>query len=334
MPEYRSSTVFMLAPQRHGSNKTQSLLSTNNPALHGPYPPVPRREFMALQGLAGPELVDAMTLSANLSPRPLVPGGRLLSTAEVERERRERELPQDVLGISLAINLVGARLAGQGRARILCKSPDNLDIAERFGDRLVDAAFVHVIRDPRAVWNSGRGTARGPQSPHQSALKWADYHSRVAKLAKSTPLVTLKYEDLMARPADELRRACEFLNVPFTAEMLEDHGADELEHAAALNPELWGNLAKPIQHDRVSAWERELPSEEIDIVDNSCRAVMEAYGYEPRHPARPLTAADRSYRPELPPPAESAEPRRAQLTHCKHLAQRLEDRASTVGRAS
>jgi hypothetical protein len=319
MPEYRASTVFMLAPQRHGSNKTQSLLSTNNPDLHGPYPPVPRREFMALEGLVGPELVDAMTLSANLSPRPLVPGGRLLSTAEVERERRERELPQDVLGISLAINLVGARLAGQGRARILCKSPDNLDIAERFGDRLADAAFVHVIRDPRAVWNSGRGTARGPQSPHASALKWADYHLRVAELAKSTPLVTLKYEDLMVRPADELRRACEFLEVPFTAEMLKDHGADELKHAAALNPELWGN-----------AWERELPSEEIEIVDNTCRAIMEAYGYEPRHPARPLTAADRSYRPELPPPAEGAEPRRAQLTHCKHLAQCLEDRASTT----
>lgn len=334
MSDYHASTIFMLAPQRHGSNKTQSLLAAKNPALFGPYPPVPRRSFMALEPMAYEHLLDAMVLSANLSPRPLVPGGRLLTTAEVDEKRRERGLPGDALGISLAINAVGARLAGKAHARILCKAPDNLDITLACVDRLKDAAFVHLVRDPRAVWNSARGTPRGPQAPHASALRWADYHARVLELGRTTPIITLKYEELMVRTEAELRRACEFLDVPFTADMLEGHDSNELRLAASSHPGLWGNLAKPIQHDRITAWQRELPAEEIDIIDNSCREVMEAFGYEPRGEARELSEEEKALRPDLPPPDEGAEPRRHQLIHIEHLRRSHQIAGAPHGTAS
>lgn len=309
----------MLAPQRHGSNKTQSMLASNHPDLFGPYPPVPRQAFMKLQNTLNGELLSAMVHNANLSPRPLLADGRPLDAGALRALMQRRDLPEDALGISIALTLLAAEESGHPEARILCKSPDNLDIVEAHLERLDDSAFVHVIRDPRAVWNSGRGTPRGPQSPHGAALKWADYHSRVLKLGRVVPILTLRYEDLMTQPETELRRACDFLDIPFEAAMLEDHGAAAMKQAAEKNPGLWGNLAKPIQHDRITAWSRELPSDEIDIIDNTCRDVMARFGYEPMFDARPLTAEDRAFQPDTPPPPPGAEPRREQLDHIAEL---------------
>ncbi|MDG1875706.1 MAG: sulfotransferase [Mariniblastus sp.] len=188
MKQHRTSTVFMLAPQRHGSNKTQSLLSANNPHLFGPYPPIPRQAFMKLESKLGDQLLDAMVQNANLSPRPLVPNGTSIANKDVEQELKERNLPADVLGISLALGHLGAKLSGHAKARILCKSPDNLEIAEQFRNRFEDTSYIHLIRDPRAVWNSARGTPRGPQTPHASALKWSDYHTRVLSLSLKNSL--------------------------------------------------------------------------------------------------------------------------------------------------
>ena len=53
--------------------------------------------------------------------------------AHLEAELKDRGLPFNSLGIMTAIYLIGARSAGRAGARILCKSPDNLAIAERHG---------------------------------------------------------------------------------------------------------------------------------------------------------------------------------------------------------
>jgi len=331
MARYNASTVFMLAPQRHGSNKTQSMLASNNPALFGPYPPIPRRAFKSLETRLGKGLLDAMVQNANMSPRPLVPDQPVLTGSELRHQLDIRNLPEDSLGISIALTLLAAKKSGQTKAMVLCKSPDNLEIAERHLHELENAAFIHVIRDPRAVWNSGRGTPRGPQTPHAAALNWADYHSRVLKLAESTPLVSLRYEDLMLNPESELRRACDFLGIPFHRAMLEDHGSDAMKQAAMKNPGLWGNLAKPIQQDRTTAWARELPSDEIDIIDNTCRKIMTTFDYEPMFTERKLSLADIALRPDTPPPPPDAEPRKEQLLHINQLKEFLPANTSLNG---
>ena len=210
---------------------------------------------------------------------------------------------------------MGAASNGKKGARILCKSPDNLDVVERFKDGFQDTAFIHLIRDPRAVWNSGRGTPRGPQTPHAAALKWADYHARVQELAKAIPLITLKYEELMLRPEMELKKACDFLGIPFHTNMLEDHASQAAKDAASTNPGLWGNLAKPVMLSRVEAWKDELPEKEISIIENSCREVMATYGYEPTMPEASIQRELRAYQPSIQSTDKVPEPRAAQLEH-------------------
>jgi hypothetical protein len=321
-PSSKAHTVFMLAPQRHGSNKSQSLLAANHPDLYGPYPPIARQKFAAIEQALGQRLLSELTLNANLSPRNVRGDGQRLQLSEVEAERQQRQLPYNTLGIMTAIYHIGARSSGRETARILCKSPDNLDIAERHGDQIEDAVFVHVIRDPRAVWNSGRGTPRGPQTPHNAALQWADYHNRALAIADRHPLITLRYEDLMSDTRGELKRCCEFLNIPFLETMLECHLSQEAKSAAQTNAGLWGNLDKPVLKERAQAWKQELPDNEIAIIDNSCTATMQRFGYEPSTAAE-LTEEQKAFTLSLTNKAVVEEPRRYQLIHFDHLQQQL-----------
>ena len=320
---FSAHTVFMLAPQRHGSNKIQSLLSAKHPNLYGPYPPLPRSKWVALESQLGPQLLSELTLNANLSPRNVCADGEQLRPEEVAAELKVRGLPFNSLGIMTAIYLIGARSAGRDGARILCKSPDNLAIADHHASQIDDAVFLHVIRDPRGVWNSGRGTPRGPQTPHQAALQWEDYHTRAAAIGQKHPCITLRYEELMADAASELKRCCDFLGISFRDEMLEDHLSKEAQSAAQTNPALWGNLDKPVLKERAQAWCQELPEEEIAIIDNSCRSTMERFGYTPVTAAAQLTDQQQTLTPSVTSKGTVKEPRRCQLIHLNHLQQAL-----------
>ena len=90
MALYKAQTVFLLAPQRHGSNKTQSLLAANHPDLYGPYPPLARQKFAAIEKALGQRLLSELTLNANLSPRNVRGDGQQLQMREVGSERQQR----------------------------------------------------------------------------------------------------------------------------------------------------------------------------------------------------------------------------------------------------
>lgn len=317
---FYAKTTFMLAPQRHGSNKSQALLSTHHDSMFGPFPPVLRHRFVPLQAVLGDGLIEAMVANANLSPRPLSPADdRGITTREVREVMKEESLPLTVLGIISGLYRAGAIREGCAEARILCKSPDNLAFFEEITSSVADADFLHVVRDPRGVWNSGRGTPRGPQTPHAAAESWNDYHGRVAELSEHFPIHTLRFEDLLTHPVVELRKACTFLNIPFDSAMLDAHDSLGARAAARSSQELWGNLDKPIVSERASAWETELADLEVEIVEILCADLMHHFGYERTKAVRPLTQADVDLKPVATVPGESADPRHEQIAHLRKL---------------
>lgn len=316
---FGAKTIFMLAPQRHGSNKTQSLLATRHPSLFGPFPPVLRQKFLPLEGPLGDGLLEAMVINANLSPRPVCSSGGDLSVTEVLRVMEDKDLPETVLGIMSAICLTGAARENRADARVLCKSPDNLLFIDEIIRDVEDAVFIHVIRDPRAVWNSGKGTPRGPQTPHASAMAWNDYHSKVHALSSRLPIHTLRFEGLLEDPELHLRKACLFLGIPFEPSMLNSHESSEARSAAMESAQLWGNLDKPVQPDRANAWERELSKREIEIVEHVCADMMTNFGYVCSLPPRELRDEGVGGNLNIELQAKAADPRSLQLEHLRQL---------------
>ncbi|MDG2130740.1 MAG: sulfotransferase [Fuerstiella sp.] len=321
--QFNADTVFMLAPQRHGSNKSQSLLSGNHPDLFGPYPPIPRTAFVELENKLADNLLSEIVLNANLSPRSVCENQHEITAAETHAELTARNLPVNTFGIMTSIYHIGARHSGQQNTRILCKSPDNLDVAEQYAHEINDAIFVHIIRDPRAVWNSGRGTPRGDQTPHKAALKWENYHLRAKKLADKFPVITIKYEDLMKETEAQLKRFCEFLQIDFFPEMMHGHHSQDAKDAAKVNPGLWGNLDKPVLQERADAWRKELPERDIYVIENTCRSTMATFGYQCESQANELTQEDMELAPDVMSKAPVEEPRKHQLIHLNHIKRKL-----------
>ncbi|MDB4670537.1 sulfotransferase [Pirellulaceae bacterium] len=320
---FNADTVFMLAPQRHGSNKSQSLLSGNHPSLFGPYPPILRKDFIEIENNLKDKLLSELVLNANLSPRSVCANQHEITEEEVREELIARNIPVNTFGIMTSIYHVGARHSNKEGVKILCKSPDNLDAAEQYSNHINDAVFVHIIRDPRAVWNSGRGTPRGEKNAHKAALKWEDYHLRAKKFADRFPFITIKYEDLMKETEIQLKRFCEFLKIDFSQEMTQDHNSKEAIEAAKVNPGLWGNLDKPVLQQRAEAWRNELPEREIYITENTCRSTMESFGYQCESLAVDLTQEELEFTPEVTSKAPVEEPRKYQLIHLNHVKRNL-----------
>jgi hypothetical protein len=320
VPRFDAQTVFMLAPQRHGSNKTQALLGSHHRSMFGPFPPVLRQRFLALEPLLGDTLLDAMVANANLSPRPFSQvRERPITGEEVRVLMDARGLPSTVLGVMSALYRAGAIRGGCEDARVLCKSPDNLEIFGEIIASIGDAAFIHVVRDPRGVWNSSRGTPRGSQTPYLAARAWSEYHGKVASLMEEHPIHSLRFEDLLNQTEVELRRACAFLEVPFDMAMVNAHETPEARQAAKASKELWGNLSSPIKSARASAWERELPAEEVEIIEAACGDLMGHFGYARTQAPRSAKQVDIDYSPALPSADPTADPRCKQLSHLQEL---------------
>ena len=318
--KFIANTVFMLAPQRHGSNKTQSLLAANHSALFGPFPPVLGHWFQPLEGPLGDDLVEAMVVNANLSPRPSISAdGKAMSAEDVRATMARENLPATILGITTAIYHTGASLVDRGDTRILCKSPDNLLFIDEIVGSVEDAIFLHVVRDPRGVWNSGWGTARGPQSPHAAAVAWRDYHGKVLALKSDISLHTVRFEDLLTQPEVELQQACSFLGIPFEPAMLNAHETAESRWAAKSSRQLWGNLDKPIKSRRAEAWRQELPEDEVAIVEAVCSDLMAEFGYSTTLPPRTILKSDIESEQSIASQAADADPRQHQLENLREL---------------
>jgi len=122
------------------------------------------------------------------------------------------------------------------KAATVCgeKSPNYYDRMWRLSRMFPDARFLIVWRDPVGVCESVERAAREEDSwfSRKGMMLRALLGCRVLKrerdrLAKSGVLVhEVQYENLVADPATETARICEFLNVPSYTEMASLEGAD------------------------------------------------------------------------------------------------------------
>jgi hypothetical protein len=150
------------------------------------------------------------------------------------------------------------------------------------------ARFVVLVRDGRDVALSLRRMPFGPNNAWAAAQWWARGIRAGAAAARAHPgsVLTIRYEDLAQRPAEEVRRLCEFLALSYTDDMLALEHVDPtriVPDQAAWFPTLFDG----INTSAVGRWRREMGARDRRIFAALAGAELEQCGYEVEHAAGP-----------------------------------------------
>jgi len=180
----------------------------------------------------------------------------------------------------------------RGRPRWGVKDPLNEFHADRIFAEMPRAAFVHMVRDPRDVVTSQRGRWGGAA---QHVVSTTDAWRRSAALARergtsARGYVAVRYEDLVAAPADVVRRVCDGLGLDYRPEMLERSWRPRSSNAT-WDPELSGR--RDIFRGAVARHLRQLPAADACFIQLRAGREMARWGYS-RQP-RALSARDRGW---------------------------------------
>jgi Sulfotransferase family len=176
--------------------------------------------------------------------------------------------------------------AAKGKARWGDKS-DYLDRMHVLHQMFPDAKYVHIIRDGRDVALSVMKLPWGPNDVVRAA-EWWDTHvwlaRRIGAVLGPERYLEVHYERLVAAPADELVRVCEFLGEPFSPAMLDYASGAEAAIPKETRTLHHGVDAAPYQQ-RVSAWKREMHPADLALFNRHAGRMLSELGYEVPAPA-------------------------------------------------
>jgi len=156
------------------------------------------------------------------------------------------------------------------------KTPKNSQFIDHIQALFPKAKYIHLIRDPRAVFasyiKSGLASKKSMNEADYIVWFWLKAHGTIEKNKKNLGkecFLVIHYEDLIRQPKSTMQSVCDYLGVDFQESMLkfwldqENLGDVEKYHHHR-------NTQKPIDVKNIGKWKYELSPEQIKFVENHC----------------------------------------------------------------
>ncbi len=196
-----------------------------------------------------------------------------------------------------------AYASSRGKPRWGDKSPGYALHIRRIAKLLPEARFIHLIRDGRDVRLSQ--LERG--SDHPTVTRHAKRWKRRVEIgrtqgAEAEHYMEVRYEDLVTDPEPELRRICDFAELDFDPATLDYHESagdrlSEIDRDLAEGHELAAGRERPAfkaearlevhkltreppRTDRVAAWKRSMPAQDVAEFERVAGDLLSELGYE------------------------------------------------------
>ncbi|HEY9696912.1 MAG TPA: sulfotransferase [Trichocoleus sp.] len=156
---------------------------------------------------------------------------------------------------------------------------------------LPEAHFIHIIRDGRDVALSLKSLWFSPgQDIETLAVDWVWKVREAKQQAQLCPhYLEIHYENLVTDPVSTLKQICEFINLPYKAEMLEYHKTalnrlnEFSDHPALISKEerlaIFQNTTKPPDTSRIERWKTEMCLEDRKKFEQIAGTMLRDLGY-------------------------------------------------------
>ena len=156
---------------------------------------------------------------------------------------------------ALLESLTAQRATRDGAPRWVEKTPRHLEVPELIVETWPGARIVRIVRDPRDAAVSLTRVPFGTPSLLTNLSVLARMNEAAADFYReSRQALTVRYEDLVAEPEQELRRVCDFVGEDYEPGMLEDRSGAT---GVAAAHEWWkGDATGPIDRSRSAAGPR------------------------------------------------------------------------------
>lgn len=147
-----------------------------------------------------------------------------------------------------------------------------------------DARFIHLTRDHRDQISSLLDVDFEIPNVAVLAYRWRYLWKKINKAAAGAPdrFYTLRYEDLVKRPAEELEKICHFLGIQFHEGTLEFHQHRD-KISKPLPPGLldryFSSLLHPVDRSRTGIYQQKLSAWQVRIANQVVGHAADEAGY-------------------------------------------------------
>ena len=211
--------------------------------------------------------------------------------ANVEREEFQRLLLESDRS-RRALFDASLRAFAHGRAVAGDKTPEHIEVVPTLLSWFPNARVVHTFRDPRAIYVSLRRKERterlsavgrvarrvGPlfemYASTSLALRWRSMARRHRRYTAAYPgrYTLQRFEDLLAKPEEAVRRLCDFVGIEFDPAMLE-----QVVHNSSYAPKRSG---AGIDSSAAARWRGHLPRTTERWLSLVCGRELARFGYD------------------------------------------------------
>lgn len=181
---------------------------------------------------------------------------------------------------------------------IIEHSPDNCIFYPNYRETLKNSNFIHILRDPRAVYLSFKNLDWGPGTPIYTAKFWSEKvrKSLDIEIAYPNESSRLIYEEIVSSEdginyiIKELEKSNKAL-----AEIIKNRN---ITNSKILLPEFTKKqhvlVGKKLEKDKTVKWKEELSKNEILLIESfdECSSIMDDLGYERKFNQKKLSKLD------------------------------------------
>ena len=187
---------------------------------------------------------------------------------------RERLMLEGVRWSALFATMIRVYADLNGKPHAGEKTPQHALHVNTLCEWFPDCSIIHLVRDPRAAVCSLTHMPWASRSVLMGTRTWRLFNTAACAASTRDNYLRVKYEELVARPEEQLRRLCTHIGLEYQDAMLRPDPAD-------FDPGRPVHRAyEKMTPARTALWRTELEPWQVSAIEAAAGNRMEDFGYE------------------------------------------------------